>query len=206
MNKSTLIHAISGENCISLRTISRSGKSPHWFYILRNELEELEHKTELVVSDIHSFAILRRDPCTNIIEIEFTWLGGDGHSVSGYQESVAMPYDSFLAFVRDSAFKDGPKELKTLSIDISRKYPKIVFKGRENLHAVMGNGIVKRKLVRFLRDQFNWNRTEKIEFYNDCTPYSFVFREIREGKTVMTGGLILHGQEDMEKSYYGIHT
>lgn len=56
-----------------------------------------------------------------------------------------MPYDNFAAFVRDSAFKDGPKELKALSMDASWKCPKIVFKGRENLHAVLGNRIIKRK-------------------------------------------------------------
>ena len=36
--------------------------------------------------------------------------------------------------------------------------------------------------------------------------YSFFFREYRGGQALMCGGLILHGQDDMGKAYYGIHT
>ena len=36
--------------------------------------------------------------------------------------------------------------------------------------------------------------------------YSFFFREFRGEKSCLCGGLILHGQEDMSKAYYGIHT
>ena len=32
------------------------------------------------------------------------------------------------------------------------------------------------------------------------------FREFRGGRALMCGGLILHGQEDMAKAYYGLHT
>lgn len=77
---------------------------------------------------------------------------------------------------------------------------------QEDLHAVLENALVRRKLVRFLRDQFRWPYSERVEFYDDFMPYSFIFKEIRGGEPVMTGGLILHGQEDLEHAYYSMHT
>lgn len=206
MKRSTLVHAIAEKNCISFRTVSRYGKSPHNFYILRKDLADLEHKTEVVVRDIRSFATLRRDIHTGTVRIEFTWLGGDGHSVSGRQEIITLSYSKLMEFMRESIFESGPVEWKSLSMDDSGRRPKIVFKGRMNLHAALGNGIIRHKLVRALWDKFAWPDSERIELYDDCMPYSFVFHEIRGGKTAMTGGLILHGQEDMEKSYYSVHT
>ena len=47
---------------------------------------------------------------------------------------------------------------------------------------------------------------DKIEFYDDYTPYSFIFREIRNGKPIVTGGLALHELEDIKKAHYSIHT
>ena len=49
-------------------------------------------------------------------------------------------------------------------------------------------------------------RADEIHLFNDFVPYSFFFREYRNGQPVVCGGLILHGQEDMSKAYYGIHT
>lgn len=81
-----------------------------------------------------------------------------------------------------------------------------MFKSRKNLHAALANGVIRRKLIRFLRDQFRWAYAEKIEIYDDFMPYSFFFRETRGGETGLSGGIILHGQEDMKTAYYSIHT
>lgn len=53
---------------------------------------------------------------------------------------------------------------------------------------------------------FNWPRSDEVHLYNDFTPYSFFFREFAGGRACLCGGLILHGQEDMNKAYYGLHT
>lgn len=50
---------------------------------------------------------------------------------------------------------------------------------------------------------FHW---DEIRFYNDFVPYSFFFREFRGGQPGICGGLILHGQENMAKAQYSIHT
>ena len=83
---------------------------------------------------------------------------------------------------------------------------KLEFCGKENLHAALENKTVRRKLVKFLRDNFWWKNASKICFYDDFLPYSFTFREFRNGKPEMCGGLILHGQENLDRAYYSIHT
>ena len=206
MNDRTLVSLIFRADCISLRTVSRSRKSPHHFYILRSRLEALEHTPYMIVHDIESFAVLRRDTYAGTIEIELTWLSGDGTNVSGYKETIILPYEQMVAFLNKSVYEDRPIVWKTLSIDNSHRRPQLIFKSRENLHAALTDNLIRRKLVRSLRDDFRWPRSERIEFYNDFLPYSFVFKEIRDGKPVMTGGLILHNQDDMQKAHYSIHT
>ena len=51
--------------------------------------------------------------------------------------------------------------------------PKLVFCSKENLHAALSSKIVRSKLVRYLRDHFNWFATDEIRFFNDFLPYSF---------------------------------
>lgn len=206
MNERTLVSLIFRADCISLRTVSRSKKSPHRFYIPRSRLEELEHTPYMIVHDIHSFAILRRNNHDGTIEIELTWLSGDGISVSGYKETIILPYEQMTAYLDKSVFEDRPIVWKTLSIDNSHKRPQIIFKCSKNLHAALTDNTIRRKLIRSLRDDFRWPCSEKIEFFDDFVPYSFLFKEFRDGQPVMTGGLILHNQDDMQKAHYSIHT
>lgn len=104
--------------------------------------------------------------------------------------------------MKDS-FADGSvTEWNTLSMDLSARKLKLVFKAGETFHAVVSNGVLRCKLARALRDNFIWLGTERIIFYDDFLPYHFLFDEIRAGKTLRCGGLVLHGQENMRKSYY----
>ena len=70
----------------------------------------------------------------------------------------------------------------------------------------MSHKAVRRKLIRFLRDNFQWGWSDEVRFYNDFLPYSFFFTEIRGGQQGICGGLILHGREDLNRAYYSIHT
>lgn len=206
MNNRVLLKAAASEHCISFRTVSRSRKSPKRFYVTRDEFARLEAQASITTHDGWSFAILRRDARADTLEIQFTWLNGGGDRLSGWEETVIVPYSQLAAFVRESAQEGGPREWKALSMDFSGRRPQLVFDAKKTLHAILNNGVVRRKLVRFLRDGFNWPRSEQIHFYNDFVPYSFFFREIQDGEAVMCGGLILHGQEDMNKAYYSVHT
>ena len=206
MKNRVLLKATASENCISFRTVSRSRKSPKRFYITRDEFAMLEAQASITTHDGWSFAVLRRDTKADTLEIQFTWLSGGGDGLSGWEETVTVPYGRLAAFVRESAQEGGPKEWKVLSIDLSGRRPKLMFDAKKTLRAILNNGVVRRKLVRFLRDGFNWPRSEQIRLYSDFVPYSFFFREIQGGEAVMCGGLILHGQEDMSKAYYSVHT
>ena len=202
MTDRTLVYMTFRDGTASLRTVSHSRKSPHRFYIPCQELEGLEAGSTALVQDIHSFAKLRRDAYAGTVEVAFTWLEGNGNSVSGYQEAITLPYGKMMECLRQSK----PFVWKTLSIDNSTKQSQIVFKSRKNLHSALANGAIRRKLIRFLRDQFRWAYAEKIEIYDDFMPYSFFFRETRGGETGLSGGIILHGQEDMKTAYYSMHT
>ena len=206
MKDRTLVYMIFRTDCISLRTVRRSRKSPHSFYIPHSRLEALEQTPYMIAHDLNSFAVLRRDIYAGNIEIELTWLSGDGHAVSGYQETVILPYGQLAAYLDKSTSEDSPVVWKTLSINNSHKQPQLVFKSSKNLHASLADNIVRHKLVRSLRDEFRWPQSERIEFYDDFLPYSFTFKEYQGGKSVMTGGLILHNQDDRKKARYSIHT
>ena len=206
MKERTLVHMVFRGDCVSLRTISRTRKSPHRFYISRHKLEELEHKSEIVTYDIHSFAILHRNTYAGTIEIEFTWLENDGNTVSGYQDTIILPYDKMMECLHESTLESKPVIWKALSVDDSVGQARFVFKSRKNLHAALENGVIRHKLIRFLRDQFRWGHSEKIETYDDFVPYSFYFQEIKNGNAGISGGIILHGQDDMKKAYYSMHT
>lgn len=52
MRKRTLVYMIFREDYVGLRTVSRSPKSPHRFYISRHKLEELGTESTALVLDI----------------------------------------------------------------------------------------------------------------------------------------------------------
>lgn len=204
IKKNILVKAYAEEYGIDIRTVSRSRKSPHRFYVLRDALADLEHKPKIIVRDIRSFAVLYRNVRAGTLEIEFNWLNGNGYNLMGWEETVVLPYEEFAAFVHNSTM-GGPSEWKTLSMDKSERQPKIIFNSRRNLNAAIQNSIIRHKLVHFLRDGFQWPDAERIELCDDFMPYSFLFREIKNGKTALSGGLILHHQDDIQKSYYSTH-
>lgn len=206
MNNRVMVKVAATENCICFRTVSRSRKSPRRFYVTRDEFAKLETQASITTHDGWSFAVLRRNARTDTLEIQFTWRSGSNHALTGWEETITLPYTRLAAFVENSAQEGRPRTWKALSIDCPKRKPQLVFDSRETLRAVLNNGVVRRKLVRFLQDNFNWPGSEQVHFYSDFVPYSFFFREIRDGRAVMSGGLILHGQEDMSKAYYSVHT
>ena len=206
MNDRILVKAYANEHGIDFRTITRAQKSPHRFYILRSILARLERKPYIVAHDIYSFAVLRRDSYRGTLEISFTWLRGTARALSGREETVTLPYDKLMEFVAASAQEDGPETWRALSLDVSKRRPQLVFEAKETLHSVIENATIRHKLFRCLNNQFRWPDSDRISFYNDFTPFSFFFRETRRGQQGICGGLILHGQEDMSKAYYSVHT
>ena len=208
MTNRIMLHAHADENTIQFRTVSACMKSRQRFYITYSKLDRLQRDGSIITNDIHSFVQIRLDRRRDRITFEFTWLTGRGFDrVEGVEQTIHLRWSAFRAFLETCRQPDGPKDFKAISLDVSRHRPRLVFDGnRANLKAAIGDPLVRRKLGKALMTNFNWPDADEIHLYNDFTPYSFFFREFRGGQALMCGGLILHGQEDMNKAYYGIHT
>lgn len=208
MTNRILLRARADENAVQLRTVSARMKSPQRFFITYSELDRLRRDGSIITSDIHTFAQLRLDERRDRLTIEFTWLTGRSFDrVEGTEQTVNLRWSEFRAFLDSCRDPDGPKDFKALSLDVSKARPRLMFDGnRANLKAAIGDPLVRRKLGKALMSNFNWPDVEEIHLTNDFVPYSFFFREFRGGQARMCGGLILHGQGDMAKAYYGLHT
>lgn len=206
MNDRILVKVSANESGIAFQTVTKKRKSPHRFYILRSELERLKREGSVITCDLRSFARLQYDPDKSAVSIRFIWLSAsDRVEFTGWEQTVRLPYDTLAEFADHGLTGVGPKQWKTLSLE-NRRLPKLDFSAADNLHAALSNKIVRRRLVRFLRDHFNWPGADRICFYNDFLPYSFSFREFRNGRPGICGGVILHSQEDPHRAYYSLHT
>ena len=207
-SKRTMVIATAGEYCIDFRTVSWWKKSPRRFVIVRERLENLCDEQTEIVSDIHCFAALRRSQATGLLTIDFTWLsGGFGGEVKGWEESVSIPYEPLLTFMRESAQEGGPEVWKHLSVCQTSR-PRLVFRAQERLRECVTNRVVRKKLSHALRDNFRYSSVERIEFYHDFAPYSFFFQETRrDGRAGVAGGFIFHNHDgDLSRGYYSVHT
>lgn len=208
MTNRIMFRAHANENTISIRTISARMKSPQQFYICYDEFDRLQQCGRIITSDIHSFATIRLDERRDRIVFDFTWLMGHSFGrVEGTEQTVALRWSAFQAFLQNCRQPGGPELFKAISLETPRGRPRLVFDGnKENLHAALGNRHIRHKLGKALMTNFNWPDADEIYLTNDFVPYSFFFREFRDGQPRICGGLILHSQEDMSKAYYGIHT
>ena len=120
------------------------------------------------------------------------------NEVTGYKEDVTIRYDELMTFVHASTQEGGPTKWAALSI-MENRLPRLVFYDTAGLRRCLENVKVRRKLIRFLRDNFHWPDVDEVGFYPDFDPYSFFFREIRYGAPGIAGGLILHNRSNMEK-------
>lgn len=208
MTNRIMLRAHAHENTICFQTVSARMKSPQRFYITYSEFDRLQRDGSLITNDIHSFAVLRLDERHDRITFDFTWLTGRSFGrVEGVEQTVNLRWSQLQAFLENCRLPDGPTEFKAISLDVRRSRPRLVFAGnRANLKAAISDPRIRHKLSKALVANFNWPDADEIHLTNDFVPYSFFFREYRDDRAGICGGLILHGQDDMSKAYYGIHT
>lgn len=204
MDQSTMIKIIGSEGRMSLRTISRTFRSPHSFIVLNKDLEKLEKEKHLIVKDILSFAELRycedKDQ-KKVIKITFWWMeGAADQEYTVQRENVCLPYDAFRL-----ALQQPGSEQRMLSVS-KQTFPKFEFQSRKHLKEIVKQPGLKHKFTKFLVTKMHWANYERIVLYDDFMPYSFVFDGYTPYGVGLCGGIILHGQEQMETSYYCIHT
>ena len=208
MDERIMVKIEANGDCIILRTISRKRRSPQRFIMLEKELRELEEKKRVILRVIHSFADIRRYKSAqgrDTLEITFFWLSDSGFGdVKGWSQRVILRYEDFLACLENSR-QSGGKGQRLLSIE-ERCRPKIEFKSFANLKEVAKVPLLRKKLGRFLAGNFNWTGYERIVITDDFVPYSFYFIGYTPYGKGICGGIILHGQENLRKAYYGMHT
>ena len=209
MTDCTMVKGSAGQDCISLRTVSRRHKSPHNFYVTYNELLDLDGKPSIVTRDINSYAEFRKCP-DGTLEIRFTWLTGDGGNLKGYTETVTVDSDGLMDFVRRGR-ATGSGSWAALSVERDRM-PRMDFTSdgaRRTLRTVLGTPCLRRKLSKALRDNFHWPKAERIRFCGDWDKYNFGFTEYLAGlpdAAGISGGLILHRENGLANAKYAIHT
>ena len=203
MDKRILVKVSAGENCIGFKTVSRQSKSPRTFLVTRDELAQLEQTPKIITQDIYC-AVLRLNAAARTLNIDFSWLQKRYDcELTGWEETVVLPYDALTSFMEASAQKGGPETWRVLSLQ-NTVTPQVVFVDTEGLRKCLENRTVRRKLARALRDNF-WG-ADRIVFYHDFEAYSFMFQSYRAGRPSVTGGLILHDQNDLQKAHYSVHT
>lgn len=207
--KRTMVKISASGECVSLRTVSRGFRSPHRFVLLEKELEELGEKRYALSRDIRSFAEMRLERTDtegrDILVIKFAWLGDAGErKLSGTEEVLRFPWDVFQEKVAESRSLDGAA-VKLLAIKGGRP-PKVEFRSRKHLKEVVEMPLLRKRLGKFLASHLVWEGSVKVMVYDDFVPYSFFFQEENACRAGLCGGIILHGQEDMKKAYYEIHT
>ena len=208
MSNRTMVKAERMGDYIYFRTVSRARKSPGDIGISLENILRLKEKSDIIVNDGSRFALLGHNEGVNLVKIVFFWMrvDGDGTTVNGWRQEVMLPYESLMEFAEREPCPDGDSVWKALSQD-EPLMPRLVFDSYRNLQAVIAIPMLRHRLFAFLSKRFHWPDSSEIRFSDDFTPHSFLFEtKRRTGGSGMCGGVILHNQEDLRKSYYGVHT
>lgn len=204
MKNRIMVKMTASKDWIIFKTVTKARKSGS-LYVQRDKLMSLTDNEQSIAWD-NSFAVFTCSKEAGTVNIRFYWLNMNGEGrLDGRIQNVKLPLEPFMDFVEQSAFGERRKEWSVLSIE-PQASPKLVFRSRNNLRDALSNKLTRRKLSKFLRDNFHWSNCTEIIFTDDFVPKSFFFREIRGDAAGIYGGMILHGQENMEKAYYETHT
>lgn len=175
---------------IDFQTISlEHGHSPH-FLLSMEDFEALHRGEYLVVRSAQHRregrqpnATLNRELYKRELHICFIWpneqdvVNEYGEVEHYWAEEIRLPYDDLFAFVRERSWAGAPTVWKCLSIK-ECPAPHIVFMDKKNLRMCLANKLIRKALVRHLRDYFDYPGVEQVNFYDRVVPYSFTYQEI----------------------------
>ena len=202
----TLLKLCGNSDYLMLRPVTRenAGKRKN-FFAAKSDLLRLDVEHEIILNDGTDLAIFRRSGIEDAVRIIFYWLSehGDG-SLTGWKEETEVRYSALRAFLNRCTDRNT-REDGILSL-FSERWPRIVFYSQRNLKKVAASKLLRRKLAKFLRNEFQWPRATEIRLYDDYLPGSFLFTEHVGDKIGIEGGVVLHGYENPKTAYYSIHT
>jgi hypothetical protein len=206
MTNPTLLKLCGNSDYLMLRPVTRenTGKRKN-FFAAKSELLRLDNEHEITLNDGTDHAIFQRSPAGDAVGIIFYWLNerGDG-TLTGRKEETEVRYSKLRAFLERCTDRTT-RDCRILSLPDDR-WPRIVFYSQGNLKKVVASKMLRRKLSKFLRCAFQWPRATEIRLYDDFLPGSFLFTEYVGEKIGTEGGVVLHGYDKPETSYYSLHT
>ena len=204
----TMLKLSVRDEFIVFQTYSRRNGRSSQFYMREDTLDTLKQTGVAVSMDDPHFIKLRTYFDRAGVErlcIQFTWLSISGNDdVHGRREFLDVDYVKFKAATEKSHAGQGTWQ-KLLTLPEQGK-PPIQMNSKGNLKKVLQNRTLKKKLGRFLASHFRWESAKCIHISDDYLPYSFFFWEEFDDGRGICGGIILHGQEDLRKAHYEIHT
>lgn len=100
MNSKTLVIITMAEKQLIFRTVTMDRKSPHSFMISKEVIDDLYDlpRTVLCEHDCGSFAQIWRDTLNETAHIRFYWLNSNGFRLSGWEQTIVVPFDELMAF------------------------------------------------------------------------------------------------------------
>ncbi len=199
MSSRTLVKLIRAGESLYLRTITRERKSPRSILISVYSIYNLcKHpETTHIVRDEDSFVQIWKDSAYEMVHFRIFWLSSNGDQITGWKQKISLPFSDLMQFVNGNMGRNW-----TVLSQQRPECPKLVFCETDNLREAVNNLAVRRKLVRVLRDGFYFIHADKIMFYNDEAPYSFLFYLMNHEKDIGAAGLFLEGQKNMRHARY----
>lgn len=204
------------QDYIDFQTISLEyGHSPH-FLLSWHDFELVDCGKDVIAESlqrgddtISCKAYFYRKAWAGELSVSFFWkderrikYSGDGSEDNEYgSEHILLPYDDLYAFIREQSWGGAPSEWKCLSLE-ERLQSRLVFVEKRNLRKCLSNQLIRKKLVRFLRDHFYDSDVPQVNFYDRAVPYSFVFRDMCDTAVRTVGAVTLLNADDPEKARF----
>lgn len=201
---------------IDFQTVSLEyGHSQH-FLLSWHDFEKLDRGEDVIAKSLQREdgatpckAYFYRKAWAGELAVSFFWrderrikYNEDGSKDNEYgSEHVLLPYDDLYAFIREQSWSGAPSEWKCLALEES-KQSRLVFVEKRNLRKCLSNKLIRKKLVRFLRDRFCDPDVPQVNFYDRAVPYSFTFEDICGTAFQTVGAVTLLHADDLEKARF----
>lgn len=204
-NDRILFKATAAERYIDFQLISRARRDYRHVYVPRTYIAQTRRDDLVIVDMIDTLVILINSKNIHALNIAIYWPDKDGRPMSDTGESVYVPYDAFMDFYWESRQPCGPAVWRSLDMDYFMQ-PKFVFEDKGKLHQCLVNEIVRKKLIRYLRDNFYGgvgDSNREIHFCAHPKPYSFTIKKVSSFSTHVQE-MVLRGQNDLSTARYWV--
>ena len=201
---------------IDFQTVSLEyGHSPH-FLLSWHDFEALERGEDVLAENLRRGdgnmpckAYFYRKVWAGQLAVSFFWrderrikCGEDGGKDNECgSEHIILPYDDLYAFIREQSWSGAPSEWKCLALK-EPSQSRLVFVEKRNLRKCLSNQLIRKKLVRFLRDHFFDPDVPQVNFYDRAVPYSFTFEDVCGTAFRTVGAVTLLHADDLEKARF----